>query len=149
MHVASRSPANLITSKNPVTNPISSGFYKADNSTPPRGGFTAQGACVTRPGWGVVNNVPTPCPVGSWSAGDSGDPCTACGFGLTTGANSTQASAAECGIAPGFGWLRNSVAPCPVGEDCGVGMGVGVGVTSGVWFVDARHQHALAVTVPI
>jgi hypothetical protein len=110
------SPANLVTNKDPVTNPISAGYYKSDGKTPPRGGFTAEAACVTKPGWGVVNKTAVPCAVGTWSPGDTMDACTQCSYGLTTEANSTQSSAADCLIAPGYGWLRNSIAPCQPGE---------------------------------
>lgn len=44
------------------------------------------------------------------------DACTECGYGLTTGPNSTQSSENDCVVAPGFGWVRRSVEPCPIGE---------------------------------
>lgn len=104
----------MITSKDAINYPISAGYYKADNSTPFRGGFTNKMACVTQAGWGVVQGVAAPCPVGQWSAGDGYSGCTQCPFGTTT--NGTQTKESDCMIAPGFGWLRNSIAPCPVGK---------------------------------
>lgn len=112
------SPANLVTNKDPNTNPISSSYYKQDKSNPSKGGFTSGDACVSKPGWGVIKGVASPCAQGFWSPGDGMDACTACDFGLTTAANSTQSSEDDCLVAPGFGYERRSIIPCPIGEFC-------------------------------
>jgi hypothetical protein len=69
----------------------------------PSSGYTDQGACVTRPGWGV--DVDTyaaeKCPLGSYNQGLNRMPCVECPSSFTT---LTEASVniTDCVVKPGW-----------------------------------------------
>lgn len=107
----------MVTSTNETAFPRSASQF-VDNGDGLTGGFISKWACVTRPGFGFNNRWSFPCPLGSYNAGDNWSNCTECGTGLTTIALGAGVTAADCGIAPGYGFLSNTVALCPQGVSC-------------------------------
>ncbi|GBF88754.1 hypothetical protein Rsub_01655 [Raphidocelis subcapitata] len=78
-------------------------------------GATSFAQCQTHPGYGFCKNKVCRCELGTWSAGHSQLPCTACLPGRTT-LDDQSSSEADCVIKPG--WTLNgsgSVVKCRVG----------------------------------
>ena len=69
-------------------------------------GAKSEAACVCRPGYG--GSLCSLCPQGTWSAGGSTAPCTACG-GLGTTEAEGATSVTQCGCQAGYGGSKCEV----------------------------------------
>lgn len=92
-------------------------FAYAAGATAGDGGFTDPKACLTKVGHGYDGRISYKCAPGWCNPGNNREACKQCPYGLTTSDIATQqASEANCGIAPGFGFHDNAIVPCPIGE---------------------------------
>jgi len=100
-------PAGMMTS----TDLQNSNNYKAAN------GFTSPLACVTKAGYGYNGRVANQCPANAYNPAGNYGTCTQCAVGLiTSGSPAEQVDAANCTLAPGYGFHDNAIQLCPVGE---------------------------------
>lgn len=60
------------------------------------------------------------CEQGSYNQGDTYGLCTACPYGTTTRDVGVGVTAADCGVAAGFGNFSGTIVPCPIGTYNGV-----------------------------
>jgi hypothetical protein len=110
----------MVTSTNTTTYPNSSSFFVTDVATS-TSGFISALACVTKDGFGYNGRIAQQCDKGTYNTKDTRSTCTACDYGLTTPDVGAGVTVADCGLAPGFGYVNNTgtgnsaVAPCPVG----------------------------------
>jgi hypothetical protein len=85
------------------------------------GGFVSPGACVTQAGYGYDSRGSQKCDKGYYNDKDSYAKCKPCGYALTTRAPGAAATAADCGIEPGYGfgtthYFNRTLIKCPVGK---------------------------------
>jgi hypothetical protein len=109
----------MVTSTNATSFPNSSSFFVTNPDSTK--GFISALACVTQDGYGYNGRIAQKCDKGTFNAQDTRSTCTACAYGLTTSDVGTGITVADCGLAPGFGYVNNtgtgnsSVSPCPIG----------------------------------
>jgi hypothetical protein len=93
-----------------ATQALSGSYYTAT-------GFTNPLACVTKIGYGYNGRIATQCAIDSYNDEGNRETCKKCPYGTrTTGVDSAQKTANDCGIAEGFGYHYGVVQPCPAGE---------------------------------
>lgn len=108
-------PTGMVASNNSGAYPTSASWW-ADNGDGTRGFYSVK-ACVTQPGYGYNSRVAAPCPVGSFNQKDNYGSCTRCPVvGTTTAGVGAGVTAADCGVAAGYGSDSGSIAPCAVGQ---------------------------------
>lgn len=110
-------PQGMMTSTDRMQYPNSSAWFVRDNATKTEG-FTSPMACVNQAGFGYNGRISQPCGRGTWSLKDSYGTCVSCGYGLTTSGVGAGRTAADCGVAAGFGYDESTVQLCAVGKCC-------------------------------
>jgi hypothetical protein len=78
--------------------------------------YTAESACLVKPGWGTTSTTPQECPVGTFNEGKNRSPCHHCGTGWTTVAAGKTAES-QCVVQAGWKLAADNIpAPCDKGS---------------------------------